>query len=98
MMCAVCLLAYVHGLSHSSSHVILWDSGCGALWEGLHSDFQGSLKNSVKMALTLSAVIGFWIQAPAVGRDCSTSSLFSSVSVMGIILESFFISLFAGYS
>lgn len=90
MMRPVCVLAYLQGLIHSSSHVILLDSGSGALWERLHSDFQGSLKNSVKMALTLSAV----------NRILDTSTycllrqfnffLFSSISIMGMILESFF--------
>lgn len=98
MMHPVCLLAYLPGLIHSSSHVIRSDAGSGALWERLHSDFQGSLKTSVKLALTLSAVRGFWIQTPAVCWDCSTFSLFSSISIVGIIPESLFISLFSGYS
>lgn len=86
MLHPVCLLAFLQGLIHSSSHVILLDSSSGALWERQHSDLQGSLKNSVKM----SAVIGFWLQAPAVCVDSSIFSLFSSVSIMEITLESFF--------
>lgn len=57
-----------------------------ALWERQHSDLQGSLKNSVKM----SAVIGFWLRAPAVCVDSSIFSLFSSVSIMEVTLGSFF--------
>lgn len=74
-------------LIHSSSRVILLDSSSGALWERQHSDLQGSLKNSVKM----SAVIGFWIRAPAVCVDSSIFSLFSSVSTMEVTLGSFLV-------
>lgn len=87
MLHPVCLLAFLQGFIHSSSCVILLDSSSGALWERQHSDLQGSLKNSVKM----SAVIGFWLQAPAVCVDSSIFSLFSSVSIMEITLESFFL-------
>lgn len=86
MLYPVSLPAFLQGLIHSSSCVILLDSSSGALWGRQHSDLQGSLKSSVKM----SAVIGFWIQAPAVCLDSSIFPLFSSGSVMEGTLESFF--------
>lgn len=94
MLYPVCLLAFLHGLIHSSSRVILLDSSSGALWERQHSDLQGSLKNSVKM----SAVIGFWIRAPAVCVDSSIFSLFFSISIMEVTLNLFVISLCFRYS
>lgn len=58
----------------------------GALWERQHSDLQRSLKSSMKM----SAVIGFWKQAPAVCVDSSIFSLFSSVGIREVTLGFFF--------
>lgn len=81
------LLAFLQGLIHSSSCVILLDCSSGALWERQHSDLQRALKNSMKM----SAVIGFWIRAPAVCVDSSIFSLFSSVSVTVVTFASFFL-------
>lgn len=85
MLHPVCLLAFLQGLIHSSSRVILLVCSSGTLWERQRSDLQRALKNSMKM----SAVIGFWLRAPAVCVDSSIFSLFSSVSVREATLGSF---------